>query len=131
MKNILHIYTRVSSVVQEEGTSLEIQKELGIKKSKELGMEYQIWNEGAASSHHENLTNRPKIRELLFDIEKGNIKHLFVYNNDRLSRNDQTQFLIKNAIIKNGVMLYTKDGTYDLNNPTDKLLKSFLDGVAE
>ena len=28
-------------------------------------------------------------------------------------------------------MLYTKDGTYDLNNPTDKLLKSFLDGVAE
>ena len=131
MKEILHIYTRVSSAVQEEGTSLETQKELGIKKSKELGMKYQIWNEGAASSHHENLTNRPKISELLFDIEKGNIKHLFVYNNDRLSRNDQTQFFIKNAIIKNGVMLYTKDGTYDLNNPTDKLLKSFLDGVAE
>ena len=123
MKEILHIYTRVSSAVQEEGTSLETQKELGIKKSKELGMKYQIWNEGAASSHHENLTNRPKISELLFDIEKGNIKHLFVYNKDRLSRNDQTQFLIKNAIIKNGVMLYTKDGTYDLNNPTDKLLK--------
>ena len=131
MKEILHIYTRVSSAVQEEGTSLETQKELGIKKSKELGMNYQIWNEGAASSHHENLTNRPKISELLFDIEKGNIKHLFVYNNDRLSRNDQTQFLIKNAITKNGVMLYTKDGTYDLNNPTDKLMKSLLDGVAE
>ena len=126
MKEILHIYTRVSSAVQEEGTSLETQKELGIKKSKELGMKYQIWNEGAASSHHENLTNRPKISELLFDIEKGNIKHLFVYNNDRLSRNDQTQFLIKNAITKNGVMLYTKDGTYDLNNPTDKLMKSLL-----
>ena len=100
MKEILHIYTRVSSAVQEEGTSLETQKELGIKKSKELGMKFQIWNEGAASSHQENLTNRPKISELLFDIEKGNIKHLFVYNNDRLSRNDQTQFLIKNAITK-------------------------------
>ena len=33
--------------------------------------------------------------------------------------------------MKNGVMLYTKDGTYDLNNPTDKLMKSLLDGVAE
>jgi len=102
MKDILHIYTRVSSAVQEEGTSLETQKELGIKKSKELGMKYQIWNEGAASSHHENLTNRPKISELLFELEKGNIKHLFVYNNDRLSRNDKTQFIIKNAIIKHG-----------------------------
>ena len=64
--------------MQEEGTSLETQKELGMK--------YQIWNEGAASSHHENLKNRPKISELLLEIEQGNIKHLFVYNNDRLSR---------------------------------------------
>ena len=83
MKNILHIYTRVSSAVQEEGTSLETQKELGIKKSKELGMEFKIWNEGAASSHHEILTNRPKISKLLLEINNGTIKHLFVYNNDR------------------------------------------------
>jgi DNA invertase Pin-like site-specific DNA recombinase len=71
MKHILHIYTRVSSAVQEEGTSLETQKELGIKKSKELGMEFKIWNEGAASSHHEILTNRPKISELLLEINNG------------------------------------------------------------
>jgi len=131
MMEILHIYTRVSSSVQEEGTSLETQKELGIKKSKELGMKYQIWNEGAASSHHENLTNRPKIAELILEIQNGTIKHLFVYNNDRLSRNDQTQFIIKNAIKTNGVILYTKDGQYDLNNPTDNLFKSLLDGFAE
>ena len=131
MKHILHIYTRVSSAVQEEGTSLETQKELGIKKSKELGMEFKIWNEGAASSHHEILTNRPKISKLLLEINNGTIKHLFVYNNDRLSRNDQTQFIIKNAIKTNGVILYTKDGQYDLNNPTDNLFKSLLDGFAE
>ena len=131
MTETLHIYTRVSSASQEDGTSLETQKELGIKKSKELGMKHQLWNEGAASSHHEDLLNRPKMIELLQEIESGNLKHLFVYNNDRLSRNDQTQFIIKNAIMKNGVMLYTKDGTYDLNNPTDKLMKSLLDGVAE
>jgi len=131
MTETLHIYTRVSSASQEDGTSLETQKQLGVKKSKELGMKHQLWNEGAASSHHEDLLNRPKMIELLQEIESGNIKHLFVYNNDRLSRNDQTQFIIKNAIMKNGVMLYTKDGTYDLNNPTDKLMKSLLDGVAE
>lgn len=131
MKEILHIYTRVSSAVQEEGTSLETQKELGIKKSKELGMKYQIWNEGAASSYHENLTNRPKIAELLLEIQNGTIKHLFVYNNERLSRNDRTQFVIKNAVKTNGVIFYTKDGQYDLNNPTDNPFKSLLDGFAE
>ena len=76
-------------------------------------MKYQTWNEGAASSHHEILKNRPKISELLLEINNGTIKHLFVYNNDRLSRNDQTQFIIKNAIKTNGVILYTKDGQYD------------------
>ena len=45
--------------------------------------------------------------------------------------NDKTQFIIKNAIIKHGVILYTKDRTYDLNNPTDKLMKSLLDAFAE
>ena len=67
----------------------------------------------------------------MIELEKGTVKHLFVYNNDRLSRNDQTQFIIKNAIKTNGVILYTKNGTYDLNNPTDKLMKQLLDGVAE
>ena len=84
MKEILHMYNRLSSSVQEEGTSLEIQKDLGIRKSKELSMDYKIWNEGAASSHHENPSNRPKISELLIELEKGTIKHLFFYNNDRL-----------------------------------------------
>ena len=131
MKDTLHIYTRISSKSQLDGTSLETQKELGIKKSKDLGMKTKLWNEGAKSSHHEDLLNRPTMVELLNEIEKGEIKHLFVYNNDRLSRNEHTQYVIKNAITKNDVILYTKDGTYDLNNPTDKLMKSLLDGVAE
>jgi hypothetical protein len=36
MSETLHIYTRVSTSAQEDaGTSLESQKDLGIKKSKE------------------------------------------------------------------------------------------------
>ena len=31
MKDILHIYTRVSTAVQEQGSSLDYQKELGQK----------------------------------------------------------------------------------------------------
>jgi len=38
---ILHAYTRVSSASkEEEGTSLDTQKELGLKKSEQLGYRY-------------------------------------------------------------------------------------------
>ena len=44
MTTILHIYTRVSSVIQqEEGTSLENQKQIGIRKAAELGFECRLW----------------------------------------------------------------------------------------
>lgn len=132
MKETLHTYTRVSTRVQDdEGTSLATQKELGVAKSKELGMKHKVWNEGAASSHHEDLVNRPILVQLLSEIENGAVKHLFVFNNDRLSRNEDTQFVIKSALTKNDVVLYTKDGRFDLNNPQDKLFKSLLDGIAE
>ena len=36
-KETLYIYTRISSRSQEDGSSLETQKELGIKKSKGQG----------------------------------------------------------------------------------------------
>ena len=91
MQETLHIYTRVSTAAQEDGASLDTQKDIGITKSKELGMTHKVWNEGSASSHHEDLLNRPVLSQLLGEIESGSIKHLFVFNNDRLSRNDITQ----------------------------------------
>ena len=35
------------------------------------------------------------------------------------------------ALQRNDVVLYTKDGKYDLTNPTDKLVKTILDGIAQ
>jgi hypothetical protein len=44
-QEILHIYTRVSTGIQEEeGTSLDTQLEEGIKRSKKLDMGYKHWN---------------------------------------------------------------------------------------
>ena len=73
----LHIYTRVSSSAQEEdGTSLDTQKELGIKKAKELGMKAKVWNEGGQSSKGDDLLNRPELTQILTRIESGEIKSL-------------------------------------------------------
>lgn len=131
-KETLHIYTRVSTSAQEDqGTSLESQQKLGIKKAKELGFNNKVWNEGGASSNYEDFHNRPILLSLLKKIEDGEVNNLWVYNNDRLSRNGLTAQTIRVALQKNGVTLYTNSGKFDFTNHEDKLLKTLLDGIAE
>lgn len=129
---ILHIYTRVSTSVQEvEGTSLENQKNLGIKKSHELGLEHKVWNEGGQSSFSDDLDNRPQLVELLSEIDSGSIKHLFVYNTDRLSRNQRTWGLIRWKLQTNSVVLHTPSGKIDLSNPMDDLVMGMLSEISQ
>jgi len=129
---ILHIYSRVSTTSQvEEGTSIEVQQEGGIKVSKELGFNYKVWNEGGQSSNKDDLQNRPVLTQILDKVEQGEIKHLFVFNTDRLSRNEETWMFIRLRLKKNNVKLYTSLGkVHDLNNPLDKMLFSILQEVS-
>lgn len=128
----LHIYTRVSTVMQaDKGTSLDSQLELGKKKAKTLKFNFVHWNEGGRSSHHEDIQGRPKLYELFQAIKAGEVKHLWVYDQSRLSRNDQVASILRYELNKQGVTLYTKDGQFDLSSPSDKLLKQMLDAVAE
>ena len=110
----LHIYTRVSTVAQaDKGTSLESQLDLGVKKASELGFSYQHWDEGGRSSHHEDIAERPVLSSLYGFMQTGQIKHLWVYDQSRLSRNDLVASLFRFECSKQGVTLYTKDGQFD------------------
>lgn len=64
-------------------------------------------------------------------IKAGEIKHLWIYDQSRLSRNDSVSSMFRYECEKHEVILYTKDGRLDLSNPSDKLLKHLLDGIAE
>jgi DNA invertase Pin-like site-specific DNA recombinase len=129
---ILHIYTRVSTVTQEDkGTSLASQEHLGRARAKSLGFKAQVWNEGGKSSNHEDIAQRPVLQALCNEIMTGNVKHIFVYDQSRLSRKDQAASTIRTICRKHGVTLYTKEGTYDLTNPQDALFKQILDGFSE
>lgn len=131
-KDVLHIYTRVSTLAQaDSGTSLETQLELGSKRAKALGFGLKHWNEGGKSSHHENIQDRPVLFEMYEAIKSGEIKHLWIYDQSRISRNDQVASIFRYECNKQGVTLYTKDGQMDLSNPSEKLLKHLLDGIAE
>lgn len=131
-KETLHIYTRVSSLVQsEEGTSLETQKLGGIRKAEELGYDHHLWNEGGKSSHTAEIEDRPVLFDLLSEVEKGNVKHLYVYNTDRLSRNDRTWSVIRWKLKSNDVVVHTTSGRIDLSNPIDDLMMGLLSEISQ
>ena len=127
----LHIYTRVSSSAQEEdGTSLDTQKELGVARAKALGMKAKVWNEGGQSSRGDDFLNRPELAQILTKIQSGEIKHLWVFNTDRLSRNETTWSIIRLKLLQNDVKLHTASGTFQLSNPMDKLLLGILSEIS-
>ncbi|MDN3987395.1 recombinase family protein [Zwartia vadi] len=132
MKETLHIYTRVSSTAQQEdGTSLESQKQLGIRRAEELGFEPRLWNEGGQSSSFDDLKNRPVLVSLLTLIESGSVKNLFVYNTDRLSRNQQTWAVIRYKLLSHGVTLHSASGQMKLKNPVDDLMLGILSEISQ
>ena len=130
----LHIYTRVSTRVQEtEGTSLDTQKNLGTEVAKKLKLKPVVHNEGGKSSNHEEIDKRPVLQKLLLGIEEGTVKHLYSYNFDRLSRKDEVQFQIRHQCKKHNVLLYSGRDTNptDLNNPQDKLFFQIHAAISE
>lgn len=128
----LHIYTRVSSIAQaNEGTSLSTQHQLGVKKAKQLGFVTNHWDEGGKSSHHEDMSGRPILLALYEAIKRGEVKHLWVYDQSRISRIDNVASAFRYECMKAGVTVYTKDGQFDLSNPQDKFMKVILDGMGE
>ena len=132
MKPTLHIYTRVSSLLQQEdGTSLDSQRMLGIKKAGELDYDHKVWNEGGQSSFNDDLNNRPVMVALLGQIERGEVKNLFVYNTDRLSRNQRTWAVIRFKLLTHGVVLHTASGQMNLQNPVDDLMLGILSEISQ
>jgi DNA invertase Pin-like site-specific DNA recombinase len=111
--------------------SLDIQKEIGIARANQLGFEYRLWNEGGRSSNHEEIDKRPVLSQLFNEIKTGAVKHLFVYDQSRLSRNDHVSSIFRVECNKQGVTLYNKEGKYDLGNPQDQFLKQILDAVGQ
>jgi len=130
-ENTLHIYKRVSSTIQMEGTSLKTQERIGIDLAKRLNMEYVVHNEGGQSSSKDDLSNRPVLKQLLIDMNKGIVRHLYVYNTDRLSRNQITWYTIRRAMVVNSVTLYTPKGIHNTNDSMENMILGILSEISQ
>ena len=132
MKETLHCYRRVSSSIQEtDGDSLATQLENAKDTAKRLDMNFKDWNEGAVSSSSEDITKRPVMVRLINAMDEGKVKHLFAFHTDRLSRNEETWFLIRTKIRENNVILHTNAGLLDLNSPQDNFISKVMGAHAE
>ena len=127
---ILHIYTRVSTTQQkEEGYSLEYQRDLGIKKATELGMEWRLHNEEAKSASEDDISTRPILSNLMSLVRDNVVKQIFVYEFSRLSRHPILQSLLGEDFRKHGVVIHLQNGKYDLSQPIDEMVSSIMNAV--
>ena len=120
------IYTRVSSQRQSKGKSIEVQKEQGISYCKKQNFQYEILDEGAASSKFEDLEKRPHMKNLLDKVEDGNFQYVYVIDFDRLSRNEIVTAIIKHTLRENDVKLIVGNTEYDLQDEDRDMVAGLL-----
>ena len=134
MKEKIGLLLRVSSKPQEtDGTSLSVQKEIGIRVGKSLGLQPIVFDEGVQSSFNVEINQRPILVELLDEITKKNINKVWVLNTDRLGRYSNSWYSILRVFLEYRVQLYIGESnkTYDLNNSVDKLTIGVLSLISQ
>jgi len=136
MNEKIGLLYRVSSQQQEtDGGSLEVQKEMGRRISKELGVDFIEYDEGVQSSYNVEVNLRPKLVELLDEVgKKDGIRKVWVFNTDRLGRTSQSWYSILKIFLDYGVQIYIGEDykkPYDLTNSVDKLVIGVLSLISQ
>jgi len=129
----LFCYLRVSSDKQKkENNSIPLQREIGKRVSKRLGLNYIEVNEGGTSSQDRNDDTKFKYLQRL--ITEGKVKHIWVFDRDRLSRDVHEDTLIKRTLVEpNGVTIYEGDsGTpRDTKEPTSDFVDTLFTSIKQ
>ena len=128
-KELLHIYRRVSTKGQEGKYSLGIQLKKGKSLSKKLRLDYKDWSEGGKSGSSENIEEREVLSELFLHIQEGKVKHLFVQDLSRLSRNPMVSSMLRVELEKHEVKLYTDNSEMDFGSDEQTLLYDFMSSI--
>ncbi|WP_456867106.1 recombinase family protein [Galbibacter sp. BG1] len=125
---MLAIYVRLSKE-DEDSNSISHQQKEGIKFAEQNNIDFKIYNEGEGVSGTNEIEQRPILSSLMGDINKGNITHVWMRNQNRLERNGIIFFLFTDVAKKNNVKVYFGDNEFNLNNPTDFLHGSILSAI--
>ena len=107
----LYVYCRVSTTNQsEEGLSLDVQKERGIKLSKELNLKPIVIQE-QGSGIKPYLETRPLFNELVDGIHDCYVENIWIDEETRLTRNDTDQQFLHILMKQKEVNLFVGTST--------------------
>ena len=106
MKDKLYIYCRVSTSSQsDEGVSLDVQEQRGIEVSKKNNLKpISIKEQGSGLKSYSE--ERPLFSNLMNKVSDGEVKHIWIDELTRLTRNDVDLPFISLEMKKNNVNLY-------------------------
>ena len=128
-KETLHILSRVSTKPQGDKYSLGIQKSQGVEYSKRLNMKYKYYEEKGVSGNLQ-LEERKVLSEIMRGVKNGKIKHLWVKDLSRLSRNTIVSGICCGMMNEHGTILYTESGKFDFSqSPYDKFMYEIFSSV--
>lgn len=125
------LYIRVSTDYQfEEGYSVEAQKEKLEQycKLKDI-TDYEFYIDGGWTGSN---IDRPEIRRLIDNIEKGGVSAVIVYKLDRLSRSQKdTIFLLEDVFIPHNCNFISLNENFDTTTPYGKAMIGILSVFAQ
>ena len=146
----LGIYARTSRYIDGGIHTIDQQIEAGkdfAKRHNFTEENYTIFSDEGLSGYKieedggDPYTNRPAFLNLMNQVQDGAIDAIWVWENSRLSRNTYASAFIYQKINKinkqrrkhnlDPIVLYVQDSKYDLENPSDHLLKSIMDAFSE
>jgi len=121
------VYTRVSTLGQKEGYSLETQREACEERAKEMGASEIIFLEDTFTGID---LERPALKELRELVFQGKVQMVVAYDPDRLSRNLADLLLITNELDRLNVNLYFVNFTWE-STPLGRLFLEMRGAIAE
>jgi|TARA_R110000851_G_scaffold234026_1_gene386573 hypothetical protein len=101
-KETLHIYVRTST----DGQDVKRQIDMGKKFSEDMNMNHKIWNDEGKSGLKSFEDTREQLVELLWEVDLGVVKHMWVEDYTRLTRLIEDQMKIDRLIIENDLSIY-------------------------
>ena len=131
-KEKVYIYTRVSTLMQTEGYSLEAQKDKILKFAdfREFDVVGEYMDAGFSGK---NIAGRAEFQQMLADIreKKDNIKYVLVFKLSRFARNCADTLEALQFMQDYGVNLICVDDNLDSSAATGKLMISVMSAMAE
>ena len=133
-KEILYVYRRVSSDSQrDDGSSLDVQKDMGIEVSKKLNMDVDVdtYNEGSRSS---TIHYRERFEQLKEDIKSKKVKHLWIQDRSRLFRDTVEGVTFRNDCLERyNVVLYEglTPNKLEFNSEDERLMYDIITRIQQ